>query len=232
MKVVLEALLVVVMVWLSVSALAALAGLAWLHRRNRVAPGARAKRPLRWLISPTGPSRAHRRLRRAVTASRVAVTHARQRGALGVDHLEGCVAELQHHALAVDDRLAIADRCPPRERRAMMRGLAAQVAEVERLSARLVGALMARGGPAVADPIDDTPRRLTERLDALDAAHAELAALEADWIGRLPGLTGSAGLTGPVGVTGPATMAGPAGVTAPRSSGRVDGPDRALRALR
>jgi len=175
-------------VWVLVWAAAAVGAVLWLHRRNRVSPAARSRAPLRWLLSPGRAASAHRRLRRAVAAARHAIAHGRRAGEVGVADLAASVADLERHAAALDDQLVLAARCAPAVRRNLLRQLARDVAEVEHLSGRLVRALVAPPPALPGARLEDAARRIAERLDALDAAHAEIAALEASWAGpALPG---------------------------------------------
>ena len=158
----------------------AVAVAAWLRRRNRVSPNARSRAPLTWLVSPSRAALAHRRLRRAVVAVRAATAPRDRRTNRDGGELAACVAELQRHAAAVDDHLVLAARCSPAVRRNLVRGLGREVGDVERLAARVTTAALGQSLGSAARR-DDAVRHIAERLDALEAAHADLAALEATW---------------------------------------------------
>jgi hypothetical protein len=150
-----------------------------LRRRNRVVPRVRTRAPLMWLWSLSAPARAHRRLRRAIAATRAAVGQGAEAG-LAVDGLADCVDELQRLAVEADGRLVVAARFNPAVRRAMLRGLRPEIDEIELLGARVAATVVSRAG-AREERLADVVARVTERLDALDAAHLELSRLEASW---------------------------------------------------
>jgi two-component sensor histidine kinase len=145
-----------------------------------VSPKVRSRAPLSWAIAPGRAAHAHRRLRRATASARALVVNApRQTGGVEVPaDVASCVSDLEKYAATVDDRLVLATRCSPIVRRNLLRALDGEVKEIEQLSAR-IGSLVLRTQQGVASI--ETVRRISDRLDALDAAHAELAALEAAW---------------------------------------------------
>jgi hypothetical protein len=153
------------------------AALVWrLRRRNRVSPSVRSEAPVLWLWSPTRAARLHRRLQKAVSAARYG---------LGLDHgrrsrpaspqLSELVDDLQLQAVAVDRQVVVASRCPPTVRTRLLRALADQTGDIERLVERVLEAASATAG----DPPPAALARMGERLDALEAARDELARLEA-----------------------------------------------------
>jgi hypothetical protein len=146
-------------------------------RRNRISPGVRTAAPLSWLWALRSPALAHRRLRRAIQGARGALAQGAKAG-LPVDGLAACVDELARQAVVVDAHLVVASRFAPSIRRSMLRGLRPQVTEIELLAARLAATVVSRSTVSE-DRIADALSRIRERLDALDAAHAELAGLEA-----------------------------------------------------
>jgi hypothetical protein len=158
---------------------AAGAGAAAIHvsHRNRISPRVRTAAPLSWLWAVRSPALAHRRLRRAIRGARGALAQGAKAG-LPVDGLADCVDELERQAVVVDDHLVVASRFSPSIRRTMLRGLRPQVSEIEQLAARLAATVVSRSTVSE-DRIADALKRIRERLDALDAAHAELAGLEA-----------------------------------------------------
>ena len=151
-----------------------LAGIFWLRRRNRVCPGVATDAPLLWLISPRRAASGHRRLRRSVLAARAALGAYEGRGGAGTD-IGSVVTELGRHAARIDAELVVVARCPAGQRRRVERALLQEVRDVEQLAVRLVASLV-ETSPA---PIADMGHRLSDRLDALEAAHAELAEIEA-----------------------------------------------------
>ena len=150
-------------------------GVVWLRRRNRVSPRVRSRAPLAWMASPGRAAVAHRRLRRAVRGVHAAA--ALDGGPHG--ELAVCIADMERQAAAIDDHLVLAARCSPVVRRNLVRGLEGQVREIEAVSGRIATLLV--GGRRPIEGGADTVRRISERLDALDAANAELASLEATY---------------------------------------------------
>jgi len=169
-----EILGAVVVAWVATT----VAGVMWLRRRNRVNPQVRSRAPLAWMASPGRAAVAHRRLRRAVQGARAARSAALDGSTDG--ELTSCVVDLARQAAAIDDHLVLAARCSPVVRRNLVRGLESQVREIEAVSARITTLVVGGRRPA-AEGGADAVRRISERLDALDAAHAELAALEANY---------------------------------------------------
>jgi len=165
---------------LAAAGIASAAGCAaYLRRRVRINPKVRSAVPVYWLWSVHAPARAHRRLRRAVRGARAALAQAAAAGMV-VDGLSGCLQDLEAHALAVDDQIIVAARFAPLIRRSMLRGLRPEVTEIEFLSARVAAAVVSR--TAVSEErLADVRTRISQRLDALDAASAEIAALETRW---------------------------------------------------
>ena len=156
-----------------------LACLTYLRRRVRINPRVRSAAPVGWLWSMRAPARAHRRLRRALRGARGALAQGASNG-MAVDGLSGCLEELEAHALAVDDQIIVAARFAPVIRRSMLKGLRPEVTEIELLSARVAATVVSR--TALHEKrLADVRSRIAERLDALDAASAEIAALERRW---------------------------------------------------
>lgn len=163
--------------------LAVTAGLvAWVvratRRRARIGRHPHSTAPVSWLAAGHPAASLHRRLRRAVKALRVAVPEPprkrRRRGELtGVERLAG---ELEAHAAAVGQDLLFAARLRGSLRQRVLASLHEQVTDIERLTARIALAAPAGGVSPTADPA--VLHRLTAEFDSLEAAYAELAALE------------------------------------------------------
>lgn len=161
------ALLVVLAVAAVVAAVAAAAAIAATQARrqardNQVVAGRPTRAPRSWAGSHTAEARLHRRLRDAVRALA---------GLGGVD--AATRAEVERHVADLDDRLVAVASLPPDERAGPLGVLAEQVAAVE----AAVGAFATDGLDGTTDPGTGLAT-LSERLDALAAAHAELDALE------------------------------------------------------
>jgi hypothetical protein len=167
-----------------------------LIRSNRVVPNRRSSAPLTWLWSWAAAARLHRRLRRAVRAVAYVIgplrPPSRGRGRTGhptsplVDVADALVAR----AADVDDRVVAASRVAPRWRSRLLADLGVAVAEVEASVAHLGRVAVtwrtqmdAAGG--VADPLPALDLRA--RLDAVEAALAEVAGVDAGWRGFPPG---------------------------------------------
>lgn len=156
------------------------AALAWraLVRRNRICVTTPTPAPLWWLVLPTEAARLHRRLRAAVVTARLVGPARRRRDRGDRPPIAELVDDLEAQAVAIDLHVVAAGRGPARDRRRRLRDLEPHVRRVEELSARLVAAGMAG---AAARQLAHHPAHLDdigERLDALDAARDELAAIE------------------------------------------------------
>jgi hypothetical protein len=169
-----------VMVLLTATALGAV-----VHRvrvGNEVSRVYRNHPPARWLASPSVCGRLHRRLRGAVAALRLAVpasSRRRWRRRSEASTLEVLANELEVHAAALDRDLMVADRQRGLVAVPARRLLAEQVQALEVLANRVVMAARLAASTPGREPTTEALQAITERLDALDAAHAELARLEA-----------------------------------------------------
>jgi hypothetical protein len=136
-----------------------------LRRSNRVDPRIPTHAPLYWLWSLGWCARLHRRLRFAVRNARLMATA----GA------EAVVADLAAYACALDHRVVAVARTPWLMRLEQLPWLTAEVHHVEHLAARLCGF------PGALIPVMPVRglRDLDDRVDALDAARREVAAVEA-----------------------------------------------------
>jgi hypothetical protein len=167
-------LAVIVVCW----AVAAVASLWLLARRNRVAPRARTGAPLHWLAAPSRAATAHRRLRRAVAGSRAALAAIPEDAPVRGD-VASCMALLERQAVDLDHRLVVAAQCPAATRWKLVNELEPQVRDVERIGAQLAEvAVMATPRPVGAGPGMEA---LASRLQALADARAELDAMEQGW---------------------------------------------------
>ena len=147
-----------------------------LAHRNRVNPRVASRAPLRWLWSGSLAARLHRRLIAALTAARLAAG-LRRRARRAPDLVEALAVE----AVALDERVVAAAYAPRRVRRQLLSTLESHVVTLEGVAGRLAGTLAADGRPQAGPP--PALEEVAERLDALDAAVAELEAVE-----RLPEL--------------------------------------------
>lgn len=140
----------------------------WFRKQLRIRPAVRSGAPTWWLMSTAGPARLHRRLRRAAAAARAAAS-------TDDPTLREMAAEAEAHAASLEQPLLVIARLG-RPAGAEQRALAEQVAELEAFVARLANLVRQH---ASVPRRGDTIRQLQQRLDALEAAHAELAAIEA-----------------------------------------------------
>ncbi|HEX8581240.1 MAG TPA: hypothetical protein VF640_02875 [Acidimicrobiales bacterium] len=174
-----EVFLVLLLLSILVTALAT--ALAWRQvvRRNRVSRATPTPAPLWWLVLPSEAARMHRRLRAAVVAARLVAPAGRRRQRAPRSPIAEMVDDLEAQAVAVDLQVVAAARATARDRRQRLRALDGHVRRIEDLSARLVAAGVAasahRQPSHQASPLD----AIGERLDALEAARDELAAIEA-----------------------------------------------------
>ncbi len=125
-----------------------------LRRRNRIHPKVASPAPLRWMVSPAGPARLHRRLQ---TTVRVASIHAPRKP----------LSDVALQAIELDRRVVLAARQPFGSRSAVLRQLVAEADELDRLALAVNRPFDAI---AVGDPVD--------RLTALAQARAEVDALD------------------------------------------------------
>ena len=174
-----DVLLVLVVSFVALMALSSVAlGLAlWrLGRRNRLHPATPTPAPITWLVSPQRPARLHRRLQAAVvTANHREPARSRRRGRKApTTSVDDLVQELVREAAAVDQQLVVAARAPRRVRVRLLGVCDPQVAQIERVAARLAVLASADARPAGA-----AIAALEDRLDALEAARQEIADLEA-----------------------------------------------------
>jgi hypothetical protein len=209
---------------------------AWsLNRRNRLAPGIETGAPLLWIWSPTQPARLHRRLQAAVVPVHTPDPSARRTRATsttGADAAIGAVTTLDDvcrsltgQAAAVDRDVIQASRLPRRARRARLRVLQGEVAEIERLTVRVHHHRATQTQPST---LDGTPPRsradtlagIGGHLDALAEAHAELHAIEqANGLDDPERILGSIAAREPLPATPPAPTP-----PAPAPGSRLPGP--------
>lgn len=142
-----------------------------LRRRNRVAPSIPTNAPLSWLWSPRRAARLHRRLRAAVVHSRLGPDDASATGPM----FRALVAE----AVQIDGHLVAVGRLRFADRQGYLRPLAAEVARVEQVAARLARLRLESTRPL---QLADHHRPLDE-LDAhcarVEEARRELQRIEA-----------------------------------------------------
>jgi len=153
-----------IVAWLVIIA-AVLAARRRLRRRLDVAPGVASAAPLTWVWSYSGPARRHRRLRAA--AAYAPALPPGDDVAPGVDEL---LVAFRCRAQRLDEELAALHRVPRGARTPALRRIDAEIAALRPLAERLADLR-----PPTRTPADD---ELEERLTALEAAHAELRAIE------------------------------------------------------
>jgi hypothetical protein len=146
----------------------------WLRKQLRLRPSTRSTAPTSWLVSTSEPARLHRRLRKATTTARLA-------GVRGGPTIAELVSELEDHAIALEAHLVMTSRVWRREREVRIQ-LVKQVGQVEQLASRLTVISLEAGRPrTLSAGSTDALAELTERIDSLDAARAELVELERTW---------------------------------------------------
>jgi hypothetical protein len=150
---------------------AGMVALAWrsLERSNRVSPSVRSAVPLHWRWSYRYAARLHRHVQHTTAGLRACVALG---GELGIDDL---VLEIERHACAVDQQLAIAGRMPQPTRRRLLRELRAEVLEIDAMVERVIRLRRAWSG---AVPSARTLAPVAERVDALEAALRDVARLD------------------------------------------------------
>jgi hypothetical protein len=163
---------------------ATVAGFGWhrIRQYNEVSVRHPIRPPLRWAASFGVCGRLHRRLRAAVSAVRVAVPappRRRRRRAEPDSVWETFAGEIEMHAVALDRDLLFADRLRGPQALVARQAAGRQVRELERLAHRVAAAALTSQQRPGVEPAAETLARISEHLDALDAARAELARLEA-----------------------------------------------------
>ena len=123
---------------------------------NQVVPGVATKAPESWAGSHHLEARLHRRLRDAMTA------------------LLDLRVELEHQAVALDDRLVVIAALPAEHRHEHLEKAAESVATIEATVAVLAGREADRAQVALQAALD----RAREHTDLLDQIQAELDQLE------------------------------------------------------
>lgn len=145
-----------------------------LRKQLRIRPSTPSAAPTSWLFSTSEPARLHRRLRRAATVARLA-------GARGGASVASLAGEIEDHAIALEAHLVMLNRLWRRERQARQQ-LVTQVAQLEQLAGRVAASAVDSSRPrALGAGSPDALAALAERIDALDAARAELIAIERSW---------------------------------------------------
>lgn len=133
------------------------------RRSVRVVPEVPSKAPVSWQASIRHHARLHRQLQATVGSVRLALE-----SSVSELQLRPLARELEAHACALDDQLAVAARSPSPARGRMLRELDGECRALTEAARRIIAlsseSAVARSGVA----------RVTERLDALDAALAEL----------------------------------------------------------
>jgi hypothetical protein len=141
-----------------------------IRKRNRVAPGTRSPAPISWLWSWRMAARLHRHLARTIHAVHACIVDSREQ--LG---LATMVKELEAQACAIDRQLVAVDRSPNPTRYRMLRELYAEVRQVDAVAERVIRMGRAWAGD---EPSVRGLAGVSDRLDALEAAMADLARLD------------------------------------------------------
>lgn len=150
-----------------------------LRRRNRVSPRHRSPAPVHWLGSPLPSARLHRRLQRAVDALALERPRARRRRVSNepVDALDAVTAQIERHAVGLDHQVVVATALRGEARRVRLRELSSEIEVLESATHRVMLARASRACDVTANGTG-TLVEIHARLDALEAARAEIAAIE------------------------------------------------------
>ena len=173
---------IVMLVFILIAAFAV--GFGWhrIRQHNEVSVRHPLRPPLRWAASFGVCGRLHRRLRAAVAAVRVAVpppSRRRRRGGEPESVWETLAGEIEMHAVSLDRDLLLADRLRGPDAFVARQAAGRQVRELERLAHRVAAAAVSAQQRPGVEPAAETLARISEHLDALEEARAELARLEA-----------------------------------------------------
>jgi hypothetical protein len=151
-------------------------GLWRLRRRKRVTAGTMTVAPAWWRVRPGRCARLHRRLRAATAAANYSPA-GRARRSLPLAEVERLADDLTWQAVALDHQLVLASRARPGVRRGILDTVEVHVEHVEALAGRLAWNVAAADGPVRTSPETDL-EAIADRLDAIETARAEIAALE------------------------------------------------------
>ena len=142
------------------------AALAAATRRNRPVPSRRTTAPVWWLAAPTPSATLHRRVVRSSRGVQRARAMRRRKGAPTV--LDEMAARFEDHAVELDDRIALANTLPRRDRRSELMAVHGRVRRSEDVAAELCRAYAAE--PAVPgdghDPLEQVADDLTALIEA------------------------------------------------------------------
>jgi hypothetical protein len=144
----------------------AVLGFSWRWSRRR--PGV----PMSWQTSQSVAADLHRRMHRAVDRTRANVAEARKRGVATASY-DCLVDDLAATARALDDQLVLASKLPFRQRHKTLLGLRYRISDMERTGERVSKMAIESASPLV-DSVDDSLKRINERLDHVDEARGEL----------------------------------------------------------
>lgn len=151
------------------------------RRHHRVDPKVATEAPLSWSVDPRGSAKLHRRLAKVGTAlGRVAEDHrvkGRRRNR-ELPPIATTALDLRRQAVALDQELTRLTLLAPGARREPLRRLAHQVDEVEAACAQVVSLSAELLAPRALTTDDPAVIEITQRVDRLAQAHAELRALD------------------------------------------------------
>jgi hypothetical protein len=167
---VLATVLVVLVVLAALTSVAALIVLRRLHRPLELVPGKHGPVPLGWRWSLSRAAILQRRLVLALAGARLAASNGLPDGTVGAPWAD-LVGDAERLAVAVEARLVVAARQPRALRQRLLAELEPEIVQVEQVTARLASTI----GTWAAGTPDVSAAQLIERLDAVDAALADVA---------------------------------------------------------
>ena len=165
----------------------AVVSLLWLLARHRVRshhrvdPKVATDAPLSWSVDPRASARLHRRLARVGTALGRVIDDHRVKGRRRTKERTPIVdlaIDLRSQAVVLDRELARIALLAPAARRRPLHRLAQQVGEIESSCAQLVSLSTEMLAPRTLVDGDPAVIEITQRVDRLAKAHAELLALD------------------------------------------------------
>ena len=151
------------------------------RRHHRVDPSVATEAPLTWSVDVRSPARLHRRLARVGTTLGKVIDDHRVKGrrrSVEQPPILSVATDLRAQAVALDHELARIALLAPAARREPLRRLTHQVGEVEASSAQLVSLSAELQAPRILSGDDPAVIEITQRVDRLAQAHAELQALD------------------------------------------------------
>lgn len=181
----LVAVLAILLFGTSLACLALVLARSRVQRHHRVDPAIPTSAPLTWLADPRSPARLHRRLAKVGTSITMVIDDhqprsRRLRRREEPSILATTAVDLRAQAVAIDQQVSRLAILAAGARRAPLAQAAQDVAEIEVAAARLLALSTQARAPRGLEQDDAGLAEVTQRVDRLADAQAELLAMDAD----------------------------------------------------